>query len=290
MTRAIHSAELPGGPKLDYVEQGERSGVPLVLLHGYTDSWRSFESLLPHLPADVWAFAITQRGHGDAARPAHGYGPHDFAADLARFMDLHGINAAVIAGHSMGASIGQRFALDHPGRTLGLVLMGAFTSWRRHPAAMELWTTAISIFEDPVDPGFVRAFQESTIAQPVPPGLLDAAGEESLKVPARVWRATFEAFLAADVAEELARVEAPTLIIWGDADPICPRGAQEEILRAIAPSRLIVYPGAGHAMHWERPARVGADLASFARSVSPRAALRNRPAARVTPVVAVATA
>jgi non-heme chloroperoxidase len=119
MTRAIHSVELLGGPKLEYVEQGDRSGVPLVLLHGYTDSWRSFEPVLPHLPSDVRAFALTQRGHGDAARPAHRYGPPDFAADVARFMDRLGIGAAVIAGHSMGASVAQRFALDHPGARWG---------------------------------------------------------------------------------------------------------------------------------------------------------------------------
>ena len=60
------------------------------------------------------------------------------------------------------------------------------------------------------------------MARPVPPVLLDTAVQESLKVPAGVWRATFEAFLQADVAEELGSVQAPTLIIWGEADPFCP--------------------------------------------------------------------
>jgi non-heme chloroperoxidase len=155
---------------------------------------------------------------------------------------------------------------------------------------MELWTTAVSTLEDPVDPGFVREFQESTVARRVPPGLLDTAVQESLKLPARVWRATCEAFLQADVSEELGRIQAPTLIIWGDADPFCPRAAQEEILRAIAPSRLIAYPGAGHALHWEQPARVGADLASFARVLSRRAAPRNAPVPRPAPAIGVATA
>jgi alpha-beta hydrolase superfamily lysophospholipase len=48
--------------------------VPTVLLHGYADSWRFFEPLLDHLPEDVHAYVHTQRGHGDADRPAHGYG------------------------------------------------------------------------------------------------------------------------------------------------------------------------------------------------------------------------
>lgn len=285
MNRAIHSIELPGGPRLDYVEQGERSGVPVVLLHGYTDSWRSFEPVLPHLPSELRAFALTQRGHGDSARPAHGYGPHDCAADVARFMDAFGIEAAIIAGHSMGSSVAERFALDFPGRTLGLVLLGAFTSWRRHPAVVELGST-ISSLDDPVDPGFVRAFQASTVAWPVPRRLLDTAVQESLKVPARVWRATYEAFLEADVAQELGSVQAPTLILWGEADPFCPWRAQEDLLRAIARSRLILYAGAGHALHWEQPARFAADLVSFARSLSPAAKPPARAAAATSPAVA----
>jgi len=48
---------------------------------------------------------------------------------------------------------------------------------------------------DPLEPAFARAFQESTLARPVPPRLLETVVAESLKVPARVWRATFQGFL-----------------------------------------------------------------------------------------------
>jgi len=270
MTRAIQSVELPGGPRLQYVERGDRSGVPMVLLHGYTDSWRSFELVLPQLPPDVRAFAVTLRGHGDAARPADGYRPRDFAADIARFMELLGIGAAVIAGHSMGSTIAQRFALDHPERTLGLALLGSLGPWHRNPSVVELWD-AVAALEEPVDPVFVREFQASTVTRPVPPGVLDTAVQESLKVPARVWRAICEGFLQDDFAGELGGIGAPALIVWGDVDPLCPRAAQDDLLRAIARSQLVVYEGAGHAMHWEEPARVAADLARFARSLSPRA-------------------
>ena len=70
MTPAIKSIELPGRVRLPYVEQGDPSGVPMILLHGVTDCWRSFELVLPPLPASIRAFAVTQRGHGDAERPA----------------------------------------------------------------------------------------------------------------------------------------------------------------------------------------------------------------------------
>ena len=74
---------LPTGVTLPYVSSGSSTGVPVVLLHGVIDSWQSFATVLPHLPASIRAFALTQRGHGEADRPAAGYGMGDFAADVA---------------------------------------------------------------------------------------------------------------------------------------------------------------------------------------------------------------
>ena len=267
-TPVIKSVELPNHVKLQYVEQGDPLGVPVLLLHGITDSWHSFESVLPHLPDFIHAFALSQRGHGDADRPASGYRPHDFAADLAAFMDALDLGPAVVVGHSMGASIAQRFAIDHPGRSLGLVLIGSLPTWRGHPDFVELWDSVVSTLMDPIDPGFVREFQESTLAQPVPPAFLDTIVRESLKLPARVWKAALlKGLLEADFSGELANIEAPTLIVWGDRDELT-RNGQEALAAAITGSRLVVYPGAGHGLHWEEPEPFADDLATFVRKVA----------------------
>ena len=263
MASIIKSVELPNQVRLPYVEQGDASGVPVLLLHGVTDSWHSFEPVLPHLPASIRAFTLTQRGHGDASRPAAGYRFQDFAADLAAFLDALHLDAAVIAGHSMGSSVAQRFAIDYPERTLGLVLMGAFATLPSNPDVRELWDSTVSKLTDPVDAGFVRAFQESTLARPVPQAFFETIVQESLKVPARVWRATFGGFLADNFSGELNKITAPTLIVWGDQDAFCPRRDQEMLAAAIAGSQLVVYAGAGHALHWEEPERFAADLVAF---------------------------
>lgn len=264
----IKTVELPYRVRLEYAEQGDPSGVPVVLLHGITDSWRSFERVLPHLPGSIHAFALSQRGHGDSNRPASGYRPRDFAADLGAFMDALGLGSAVIAGHSMGSAVAQRFAIDHPERVLGLVLAGAVTTWRGHPDFVELWDSVVSTLEDPVDPGFVREFQESTLARPVPPEFVDAVVRESRKLPARVWKAALrEGLLRDDFSGELGEILAPTLIVWGDRDGLT-RSEQGPLAAAIAGSRLLVYPGAGHGLHWEEPARFAADLAAFAEEVA----------------------
>ncbi len=263
MAPVVRSVELPNQVKLPYVEQGDPLGVPVVLLHAIADSWRSFERVLPHLPDSIHAFALTQRGHGDASRPAGGYRPHDFAADLAAFMDALHLEAAVIAGGSSGGFVARRFAIDHPERTLGLILLGSPATLRDKPGVLEMWDSTVSKLTDPVDPGFVREFAESTLAQPVPQAFVETMVQEGLKVPARVWRATFEGLLEDDSFGELNKINVPTLIVWGDQDAFLPRGDQETLEAAIAGSRLVVYPGAGHAVYWEEPDRVASDLAAF---------------------------
>jgi non-heme chloroperoxidase len=267
MTLSIQAVTLPNQVTLPYVEQGDPAGVPVLLLHGITDSWRSFEAVLPHLPTSLHAFALSQRGHGDATRPMTGYYPQDFAADLAAFMDTLQLGPAVVVGHSMGSSIAQRFALDYPDRTLGLVLMGSCTTVRGNPMALELWDSVVSTLTDPIDPGFVLAFQRSTLAQPVPQTCLDTVVQESLKVPARVWRATFAALLDTDFSGRLGSITAPTLIVWGDQDAFFHRCEQEALTAAITDAQFVVYPGAGHGVHWEEPARFAADLAVFTKRV-----------------------
>ena len=268
MAPVIKSVELPNQVKLPYFEQGDPSGVPVLLLHGYADSWHTFELVLPHLPEFIHVFALTQRGHGDASRPTAGYRSHDFSADLAAFMDALNLDAAVIAGGSSGGFVARRFAIDQPERTLGLVLMGSPFTLGDKPGVLELSDSTISKLTDPIDPGFVREFQQSTLTQPVPQKFLETMIEESLKVPARVWRATFKGLIEDDSLGEVGKIKAPTLIIWGDQDAILSRSDQENLAAAIKSSRFVVYPDVGHAFYWEEPEQVAADLAEFIEDIS----------------------
>ena len=105
----IKWATLPNTLELPYVEQGdEAAGLPVVLLHGYADSWRSFELVLQHLPRSIRAIAVTQRGHGEADKPASGYAVTDFAADLVAFLDVLGLEQAVLVASSSASFTAQR--------------------------------------------------------------------------------------------------------------------------------------------------------------------------------------
>jgi len=56
-------------------------------------------------------------------------------------------------------------------------------------------------------------------------------------------------------------------MVWGDEDSIISRSEQETMLKMIGGSRLVVYPGAGHALYWEEPVRVALDIKAFVEEI-----------------------
>jgi non-heme chloroperoxidase len=267
----VITVELPKQVKLQYVEQGNPQGFPLILLHGFADSWHSFERVLPYLPKSIRVFALTLRGHGDASRPVTGYRPHDFSMDLAAFMDVLELEATVIAGGSSGGIIARCFAIEHPNRTLGLILVSSPLALKDKSDVMALWDSKISKLKDPIDPSFVHEFVKSTLVQQVPQEFFETMIKENLKVPARVWRATLRGLLEDVSSEKLNKVKVPTLIVWGNKDRIIPRSEQETLMKGIAGSRLLVYPGAGHMLYWEEPAHFASDIVAFIENLDTHA-------------------
>lgn len=258
---------LPGGVALDYVESGDPHGLPVLLLHGYSDSRRSFEPLMAHLPRHLRVLAVSQRGHGDSGRPLTGYHPRDFADDAAALLGLLGISRAVVVGHSMGSVVARLLAGRYPRLVAGLVLVGAFHDLRGNPAVTAFWDGALAGLADPVPVQMVREFQRDSLSRPVPEAFFETVVAESLKMPASVWRAAMAGLLAFDPGAA-GPIRADTLLVWGDRDGFAGRGDQERLLGGIPGARLLTYRGTGHAPHWEEPARFARDLAEFATGVT----------------------
>lgn len=268
MTPTLRRISLAGRLQLEFAEQGEPGGVPVIALHGVTDSWRSFEPVLPHLPPELHVFALTQRGHGGSDKPAGGYTPADFATDVVAFMDTMAIERALLVGHSMGSIHAMRCAIDHPSRVAALLLAGTMPWFGRPPEVTEYYREQIVPLEDPVPDAFAREFQLSTLARPIAEAWLDGFVAESLKVPARVWRAAFAGFIGDDFSERLSAIDVPTQIVWGRHDVFCSAAEQQAMLQLIRGARFVEYADAGHAMHWEEPQRFARELAAFVHSVA----------------------
>lgn len=260
---------LRDGLQLEYAEQGARGGPTLLLLHGITDSWRSFEPVLPWLPPEWHVIALSQRGHGGSDKPRGGYRTRDFAADAAALVRGLGLPPLVVVGHSMGAANAMRLAIDEPGLVRGLVGAGAFARFGDMTELVQFIRRDIAPLTNPVPRALAHGFQMDTLAAPVAPGLVETMVAESLRVPAHVWRLAFDGLLRDDFSDELHRIAAPTLLIHGERDGFVPAAHAQHLSRAIGRARLSTFAGAGHAMHWEQPERFARELMRFVGELTP---------------------
>lgn len=260
------SIRLPNGATLRYVEQGPSDAMPLILLHGFPDSWLSYEIVLANLPSSIRAIALSQRGFGNSDKPEGNYHPRALAADLADFMTLRHIPRAILAGHSMGALVAQSFAVAHPERVAGLVLIGTFKTLRDNAELAQL-IDDVATMADPIDLDLVRAFQASTLAQPVADEFFRTVVAEGARLPLKIWRAVLKDVAAYDDFAELAQITAPSILFWGERDNFSTYEQQQELANEIPGAELRLYAGAGHSLHWEEPKRFASDLASFMRTL-----------------------
>jgi pimeloyl-ACP methyl ester carboxylesterase len=123
----------------------------------------------------------------------------------------------------------------------------------------------VSELEDPISPNVARSLVGDTSSDNVAPELVDLLVEDVLAVPAHVWKETFAGLLSYDDQAELPLIEAPTLLVWGDADTLVAREMQHQLAHSIPDASLRVYSGVGHTPRWEDPARFSTELVTFAQ-------------------------
>jgi pimeloyl-ACP methyl ester carboxylesterase len=258
---------LANGLALSYFEQGHSSGPVLIMVPGPTDSWLSYSPVLEHLPPSIRAIAVSMRGHGDSDQPETGYRVADFAADLTLFLDALDVEQAVLAGHSGSCLVVRRLAIDASDRVTGLVLEACPLTLHGDQPLETFLAETLGGLRDPIHRAFIHRFVVDTSTGELDPGLLESLVDEVGKVPARVWQETFAGLLDYDDISKLARVDVPTLLIWGDTDGLVSRPAQDQLLAILPQAELTVYEGAGHTPRWEQPARFAADVLAFVRQV-----------------------
>lgn len=251
------------GVTLSYTEQGDPRGPGVVLLPGPTDSWRSYEPVLDRMPGSIRTIAVSQRGHGDSAKPPTGYRVQDFAADVAPLLDALHLERAVLVGHSASCFVARRVAIDRPERVAGLVLEASPTTLRGDTRFAAFVDSVVSDLQDRIDPDFARSFVADTSSGELDPEVHDRLAGELLKVPARVWREMFTALREYVDLDEVERIHAPTLLIWGDADALVHRETQDDLAARLPSAELLVYPGVGHTPRWEDPSRFASDVTMF---------------------------
>jgi pimeloyl-ACP methyl ester carboxylesterase len=256
-----HWVTLPNEKLYRYVAAGDPSKPALVLLHGYTDSWRSFEPLIPLLQDHFHLIALDQRGHGDTGDDFRSFEIEDFVIDAIAFVAQLTHLPVHLLGHSLGSLVAQRVAAAQPELIDRLILIGASDTAAGNPALSELQGALAEIAEQ-VPASFAHDFQAGTVHHPLAPEQLATFVAESQRVSLRVWRAVARS-LATDTTVVTPDVAAETLILWGDRDGVFDKAAQQRLIGRLRQVRHLTYHDVGHAPHWERPEAVAQDIIDF---------------------------
>jgi pimeloyl-ACP methyl ester carboxylesterase len=261
---------------------GERSGedaaagVPIVLLHGLTATRRYVvmgSQAMQRSGHKVLAYDA--RGHGASAPAADGdYGYARLAADLGATLDAARFPRAVLAGASMGAHTAARFALDHPERVAGLVLITpAFDpADAGSPAELARWDALARGLREGGVEGFVAAYDLDGVAEALRPTVETvlrqrlAAHEHPLAV-ADALEAVPRSAPFEDGAE-LSALELPALVVGSrdEPDPGHPLAVAERWAHWLPRARLVVEEQGRSPLAWQggQLSRLIAELAAEA--------------------------
>src|SRR3954465_15539849 len=114
-----------------YVDAGELrlhaviggDGPPLLLVHGWPETWYAWRLLMPALARDFQVVAVDQRGLGLSDKPQGGYDTGTLAGDLVALMDALSHQRFAVAGHDTGFAISYALAADHPDRVERVALL-----------------------------------------------------------------------------------------------------------------------------------------------------------------------
>lgn len=262
------SLPLKTGITMKYVEAGKADGIPVVLLHGYTDTSRSFQRMIEELLRINDGFRIITpdlRGHGETSMPTDKpcleapescFAPEWLAQDVIDLLDQLNIKKANVVGHSMGSVVAQTMALQHPSRVERMVLIGTFVYAKENPAVHEFlingllentWKSMLTQsnpdFRWPADAYGIKPsdlgeavktfIKENWVTEPcADPEYLAAIGAETVQTPLGAWIGCIRALGTLDNRKAIEKVNAPTLIIWATQDVLVPAEDQEHVKSA----------------------------------------------------------
>lgn len=256
------------------------TGPPLLLLHGFSGTRRTWDGQLPSWRDAFRCVAVDLLGHGASESPSDParYRMERAVEDLRALLDAIGIRSAHVLGYSMGARVAMHLALAASDRVRGLILesgspglrdprdradrlasdgalaarleregIAAFVaSWERQP----LFATQAAL--SPTTRAAVRAERLGQTTT----GLANSLRGMGVAAHEPLW-------------DRLSEIHAPALVVSGELDPRY-RRIGEELVGLLPGARHVVVRGSGHAVHLERPAAFARSISEFLMEVDAR--------------------
>ena len=272
--------DLGGGLRVHLRDEGPRAAPVIVLLHGSNADLHTWDAWGAQLAGKYRVIRYDQIGHGlTGPNPRGTYATSDFADTLEALVQKLSLDTFVLAGNSMGGGIAVRYALDHPARLRGLVLIDAAGAPKTEASPGNIGfalarTPGMGWLMQRVTPRGViaRSLHQTVVNQAVvTPAVIDRYWE-LLRYPGNraATAARFGQGYSRYTARQVVAIKVPTLILWGADDPLLPVDGGRWYQAAIPGSALIVYPATGHLPMEEVAARSASDLAAWLEKQPPR--------------------
>lgn len=251
------------------------TGDPLVLLHGFQQSHRTWRRVAPLLAREFRLLMPDLPGHGVSGRPDVPYTLTWYATTIAAWMDTVGVPRAHICGHSFGGGIAQWMLLDQRGRVNRLALVAPGGLGRE--AGMGMRFATLPILGRALTPLVIRfglpiAMRHASAAFGHMEAEEVARAAVTNRIPGtdRAFQRSVEGVIdihgqymrTMDWVGEVTSLP-PIALFWGENDPIIPLSHGREAFRGFAGVSLTTYPGSGHFPHLDVPARFARDLSAF---------------------------
>jgi pimeloyl-ACP methyl ester carboxylesterase len=263
------------------------SGPVLLLIHGITSSADAWRQVIPALAEDFTVVAPDLLGHGGSAKPRGDYSLGAYASGLRDLMAALGHTRATVVGHSMGGGVAMQLAYQFPerverlalvssgglGREVGIVLRAATL-----PGAE--WVLPLLTRRGPRDAVGIAAaalgrlgLRTRADVRGTALGLRSLSDAEARRAFLHTARSIIDAGgQRVSARDRLYLAEGmPTLIIWGDRDPMIPAAHGHAAHELVPHSRFELFEGAGHYPFDEDPERFAAVVRDFVTTTEPYA-------------------
>ncbi len=266
----MNRAQVSAG-EMAYVDEGE--GPAVVLLHGFPTNSYLWRALVPELAARMRVIAPDLLGYGQSDKPEDA--PVHLRAQAGYVRELLqrlGIEEFAVVGHDVGGAVAQLLALDGSGvRTLVLMDVDAFDAWPSEGVRMlqdaepEQETSELvrEVIDLALDLGMSHVDRLSEEAREA--YRASFAGPEGAAAFFRAARG-IDGLGLAGRDDELAKLDVPALIVWGEDDPYVEVDLAERLAGVLPDAALVLLPGCSHFLPEEVPETIGPLIAEFLRA------------------------
>ncbi|WP_033376862.1 alpha/beta fold hydrolase [Porphyrobacter sp. AAP82] len=275
------------GVKVHLRDEGPKDAPAIILLHGSNADLHTWEPWTTALKTRYRVIRFDQVGHGlTGPDPKEDYSTANFVADIGEVADRRGLGTFILGGNSMGGKHALAYAIAHPERLTGLVLVDGSGGPMLKLARKEKQDSGNIGFTIARMPGVNLIAEQITPRSLIQQSLEQSVSVKSVASPAavdRYWELLrYPGNRAATMARfsqpydplkeaDIARVATPTLILWGEDDRIIPVEAGQWLARTLPANTLRIYPKIGHLPHEEAPAATLADLEAWLAQHAPPA-------------------